>query len=781
MPDGLEAARPRRRTSRPGCAGSAFSLLESHGFIVPEDARSLTSDELAAMIAEGPLPLSLLMTLAGTCSFQGTALFELAAVSGAPGGSTRVSGSTPSHGGARGRGGEDAVREAFALVFRVLGEERGGQLDMGLAVWKALGEDGVALVEAGTGTGKSLAYLVPSVLFSRATGERVVVSTYTRNLQDQLYRREVPLLADILQIDVRAEQLIGRENYLCSRSITAAARRIAETDAARALAFSLFVALGRDGTIDSLGVLPGDVEASRLCAPPRCQMNGCGLAERCPLLRARRRAREAKLLFVNHALLLTDYRQGGGVIGPYARVIFDEAHNLERCVVENLSVKAARDDLRRILEPLGLGDREDERWKLAAHELAEAEGGLPRKRYRREVSSKAKTVERAFAEVFGGVEMSANGERSMRSARTRYVDGASVFAVASAGINALYININELSFLLKPICEADFSSDLSSFQQDVAFAVNELSTLSEAVKYLSRGCDESSVFWLDWGADGSLREICGSPVDVDRPFADYLGSFLGSVVFTSATLAEEGGFGFIKDRLGLRLLGTKPTELVVPSPFPFDEHCLILIVSGLGNPNEERFAVEVGRIVRDLSRAVRRRTLVLFTSYRLCRSASEYLGASDIEGPILAQGTGESREALSERLRRSESGILCGVASFWEGVDFPGEELEVLVIPKIPFPVPTEPIVEARAERLLSLGDDPFEKLFLPEAILRMKQGAGRLIRRMDDRGVIVILDSRLETRPYGRAVLQSLPSRNIHHVSAAECAERAAEWFRER
>ena len=170
--------------------------------------------------------------------------------------------------------------------------------------------------------------------------------------------------------------------------------------------------------------------------------------------------------------------------------------------------------------------------------------------------------------------------------------------------------------------------------------------------------------------------------------------------------------------------------------------------------------------------------MVLFTSYRLCFEVAASLAKRGVDGPVLVQGLGESREILSERFRASPSGLLLGVASFWEGVDFPGEELEVLVIPKIPFPVPSEPIVEARSQRLSALGEDPFERLFLPEAILRMRQGAGRLIRRMDDRGVIIILDSRLGTRPYGDCVLSSLPSTNIEHVSSAECAARAARWF---
>lgn len=784
MPNRSGAARPRRRMPAAGDTAAVFSLLDTYRYIVREDVRSLPADELVRLIGAGPLPISLMATLAEKCGFEAPELIIMAAASRAAGGLVGIRGPAAAGGApsavsaSRFSMGKRGVEEAFALIFESLGERRDGQLEMALAVWRALEEDRVALLEAGTGTGKSLAYLVPCVLFSLQTGERVVVSTYTRNLQEQLFRKETPLLADVLGIEVGAERLMGRDNYLCSRSLDAAVRRIAADDTRRALAWTLFAGLEGAETVESLGGLRAEVDARDLAAPPRCPMNACGYAERCPLLRARKRARETRLLFVNHALLLTDYRQGGAVIGPYSRVIFDEAHNLEKCVMENLSVKVSRDGLRRILEPLRLGDKEDETWKLLAHELEQAGQCADRRRYRLDLSRKGRKLEKTFGEIFGGAEESLNAARSLRSTKTRYVDGGDAFAAISDAIRVLLSSINEFAESLKLIREVALSSDLSLFQQEVSFIIDELSSLAEEIKFLAKGADEESVFWLDWGADGSLREMCGSPMNVDRPFADYLETILGSAVFTSATLSQNGGFGFIKERLGLGLLDARPIELVIPSPFPFNEHCLILIVTGLGDPNEAGFGGEVGAIVRDLNRAARRRALVLFTSYRLCRSTSEYLERFELEGPVLVQGAGESREALSERFRRSPSGILLGVASFWEGVDFPGEELEILVIPKIPFPVPAEPIVEARAERLAALGEDAFAKLFLPEAILRMRQGAGRLIRRMDDRGVIAILDSRLETRPYAGVVLASLPSRNIYHVTAEECAARATEWL---
>ena len=310
---------------------------------------------------------------------------------------------------------------------------------------------------------------------------------------------------------------------------------------------------------------------------------------------------------------------------------------------------------------------------------------------------------------------------------------------------SIYFNINTIIELCKPIHEARLSRDLEAIQQEMAYACEELATLAEGLRFLSAGGGEDSVFWLDWGADGALREMCGSPLEVDRPFADYLEGILGSAVFTSATLSQNGSFALLRDRLGMRFLASKPRELVIPSPFPFDENCLVLVVSGLGDPNRDGFAAPVARARRRARRRDRAQddgALHLVSALQFRRGSVSRTAASN--APFSCRG----RERAGKRCREScagiEGGVLLGVASFWEGVDFPGEELEVLVIPKIPFPVPAEPIVEARSQRLSSLGEDPFEKLFLPEAILRMRQGSGRLIRRMSDRGVIVILDSRL-------------------------------------
>lgn len=801
----------RRRAgdgTRRRCAGARgdrplASFVRSHGFRLDLDAGGLDDGALAARIADGPVPPTYLLNLAGRCGFDETALLEAAVriARGPRAASPRLAPPPPATRAAGARRGAlrrtPTLDEAFDLVFSSLGERREGQLEMARAVERALREAAVALVEAGTGTGKSLGYLVPAVLHSLETEERVVVSTHTKNLQDQLYRKELPLLERLLGIDARSSRLLGRDNYLCTRGLVSNA--LSFGDDGRALALGLAAAIAGDGLVESIAcaasagggrgsaaVAAGFAKDGRggdaaLAPPARCAMNACVFAERCPLLRARKDAREARLLFVNHALLLTDYRQGGGVIGPYARVVFDEAHQLERCVVENLSVKAARDDMRRILEPLRLAEKDEDAWRLLGHELEAALPAGEAKGLRRRVAREARELERAYLHFFEAVDGAVNLSRSLRGTKARYHDGGETFALVGDAKSDIILKNNELQSSLKLVYRAGVSRDLDAFRQEMEYVSEELGALEDAIRYLTTGLDEESVFWLDWDPGGSLRELCGSPLSVARSFADYLESFLGTAVFTSATISQEGSFAFLKERLGLRLLPSRPIEAIIPSPFPFDRNCLVLIVTGLGDPNEDAFAAPVSGIVSAIGARVRRRAMVLCTSYRLCRAVARTLGRSSPGTRLFVQGEGESREALSAGFRASENAVLLGVASFWEGVDFPGEELEVLVIPKVPFPVPAEPIVEARSERHRALGEDPFERLFLPEAILRMRQGAGRLIRRESDRGVIVVLDERLETRPYGAQVLAALPSRNVEHVTAEECAERVAEWFQRR
>lgn len=775
------------------------------------DALSTLARTILIRLIAGPVPLPLVITAARRSGFHGTALIELAAaIAGSSGGGGTLIGAGSHTRGFDGLGlfvrgmtdegtgaaegspeqewfppalmkdDEDLLAASFSCLFETLGEERPGQFEMARVVADVLGGEGIALIEAGTGIGKSLAYLVPSLLHSLKTDERVIVSTHTKNLQDQLVRREMPLLESILNCRIRTARLMGRENYLCARKVVSLVSRLLDDGPERALTLMLSAALTGEGTVGSLAEIPSGITRGSLAAPRRCSPGTCSCADGCALIAARKRARETRILFVNHALLMTDYRQGRSIIGPYRRVIFDEAHNLERCIMENLSLGAGRDDVERIIEPLRPVSKGDGRWKLLAAELEAGGTKIDLGRLVKDIAQAAHELGESYQKLFSTLTSSLNEFETFKRTRTRYTDGGEVYADAQHMFKDIYLIINKLRDLLKLLLEEEAPQSIVSFQQEIAAASDELRELFEVLSFLREAQDEEFVFWLEWDGNGALSKMCGSPLKVDRLFADYIEDTCGSAVFTSATLAQGGSFEYTVDRLGLALAGLKRSGLVAPSPFDYDENCLILLATYPGDPNDEGFGDEVGDIVARLAGEVTRRTMVLFTSYRLCLATSRFLDGRDIPGPVLIQDYGESREALSEQFRSSRSGVLLGVASFWEGVDFPGEELEILVIPKIPFPVPTEPIVEARSERIQALGGNPFESLFVPEAVMRLRQGVGRLIRRKQDRGVVVILDSRLDSKRYGETVLASLPSRAVRVRSTEEMVSRSLEWLKE-
>lgn len=752
-----------------------------------------------------PVPLPLIASAAERCEFAGKPLIDRAAAVSAdlraagtlfePSGEcvdrnelcgTAVVPPPQDLGCEESGGGTESTEESavpsleyvFERIFVRLGEERPWQLEMARAVMDSLENDGISLIEAGTGTGKSLAYLVPAVLFACGSGERVIVSTYTRNLQDQLLNREVRLLLEILNLQIPVERLVGRENYFCSGRLVAAVASALEEQPADALALALSASLADEGLIDALSRSAESFSATDLAAPARCSMRGCGHADRCPLVRARERARGAMILFVNHALMMTDFRQGGTILGPSCRVIFDEAHHLERCVMENMSVKVSRDDLDRILDPIRPGSRGDERWKYLEAELEGAGRPSGRGDLREKVRLASTSLSEEFREFFGAASASLNPGRGLGKRRIRFTDGGETFAECRVNIKDILFHINELVNILKPLLEISVTEQSLLFQQELSTACDSLGELAESIKYLTVAEDEDTVFWLEWTAGGFLLEVRGSPLCVDRIFADCLGEFCASAVLTSATISECGSFAHIKDTLGLGHGGRRPRELIVPSPFRHEERCLALLLTGLGDPNDEGFARGVGEVVMKLARELERRVMVLFTSYRLCHSTARYLENEGFEREILVQGEGMGREELSRRFRLSKGGVLLGVASFWEGVDFPGEELEVLIIPKIPFPVPTEPIVEARTQRLRALGEEPFERLFIPEAVLRLRQGVGRLMRRGDDLGIVVVLDSRLDSRPYGEHIASAVPSTLVKTDSVDGLVLLAKKWF---
>ncbi len=743
---------------------------------------------LCRAIASGPVPPALLLRFARETGFPGIPILERAVISASGKGDLFEGPVEEAAADDRSRPAsprddiepgalEQAVERDIARVQEALGERREGQAAMARTVMTALARDEISFVEAGTGTGKSLAYLVPSAIFASATGERVVVSTHTRNLQQQLLEKELPALRVLNGYDLPVERLMGRENYICSRKLVSRTVRLSGDDPDAALRLGLAAALASEGTAESIPSSVKPFPVRSICAPPRCLMKACSHAVGCPLLGARKRAAEAAILFVNHALLMTDHRQGGTVLGPYSRVIFDEAHHLERCVMDNLSITISIKTLERIFDQVEPVSPLDERWKLFSLELESAGRGNGRDGWAGKVqmlAAKKTELEAAFASIFTAAASTSAGETA--GTRTRYGEGK--FSGPEDTFIRFYLNNIELREILKLFCEARVPQSMTVLQNELRFVDEELEALSESVRYLQDADDPDGVFWIEWTGGGEVAAICGSPLEIDRRFADYLEERTVSAVFTSATLAEKGSFDYVMERLGIGLTGKEPVNLVAGSPFDYEKNMLIMRTEEMTDPNDKSFAGHVGRMIDGLSGETGRRIMALFTSYRMCLATGKELECLGFDGTLLVQGDGRSREELASIFRSNRGAVLLGVASFWEGVDFPGGELEILVIPKLPFPVPTEPVIEARSERMQAEGGNPFARLSLPEAILRLRQGVGRLIRRKDDRGVVVLMDPRLGTKSYAQAVLTSLPVMARQVSSAGEVAGFAADWF---
>ncbi len=662
-------------------------------------------------------------------------------------------------------------------------EDRAAQRALARDIAAAFEERSVLLAEAATGIGKSIAYLVPAILAVQESERRVVVATCTKSLQDQLVERDLPALLEAMGVSVPSACLKGKQNYLCPQALDSASLEAAEEE--RVLdALRRWAAVDEQGDLDRFPA--ADVEAfqrirGRLGADPAaCTTATCRRARECFWVRARRRANEARIVVVNHALLALA-AGADGLLPPFDLLIVDEAHRLEGVLLSQLERSASRHRFEEALRLIGSGRR--------------GSGGLA-------------TRLRGFFLPLFGEDQAADLDRELddliaRGARAhddverffRQVERPA--AEAGPGRRERYRSASELlGGDLEPLevvlthC-GRFARELTSWSlrvrdpkatQDLE-APDSLSAELEhaAMAWSALGADLENVAqashrdWVYWrGASGRGVELHGSPISVGdaarRLVADR------AAVLTSATLASAGDFQFALERLGLDARhGVACDTRTYPTPFPLAQQIEAFAWSDRGRDESEC----VAEVVSELAAQTGRSILVLFTAHERLRRARERLRASlPVERRLLAQEWDGSASRVSERFRLERGAILLGVQSLWEGVDFPGESLEILVVAKLPFSVPDDPLVEARGERLLGLGLDPFRDDALPEAVLRFRQGIGRLIRRADDRGVLVVCDPRVHTASYRHPFLAALPVRPRPMADAGELAGAAAAFL---
>jgi Rad3-related DNA helicase len=656
-------------------------------------------------------------------------------------------------------------------------EDRPYQRELALEVARLLEAGGRIAVEAPTGIGKSLAYGLPAALWSAAGNGTVVVSTHTRALQEQLVHKEAPRLVRAAGGDLSVRVLKGRTNYLCRRRLEVAAAEGAGEATAKLLdrlrSWADTTATGDFAELTDLSAGDARVLTARVAGEVRfCSRSACTPATGCHFKQARARAGQAHLLVVNHALLASHLFGGYDILPEMGALVVDEAHNVIRVALDHLTRNVGPGRVASLLEEApGRGGRTPA--SLLAGEGASRLAALHRA---------AAQVEAASRTYFG----KENGRPPAADARLRYRDEEELGALCPLSPEALDHALGTLEADARSL-EATLAPEgedarASAALADVVRLGDEAQLLRRELEFLTRPDPAAldTVWWKAWAASGTFS-LNAAPLEVGPSLAAVLERGPEAVIFTSATLAAGSDFSYFARETGL---DSALHCVAYPSPFDFESQALVIGVRRGPDPREPGWAESVAAALADLLADPGRKTMALFTSYRDLDRVNRALDvleekAGEAAYARLAQGDGDTAAQLLERFRAEPRALLLGTASFWEGVDLPGDDLEVLVLTRLPFGVPTEPRFRARAERLEEAGGNPFNDLYLPEAVLRFKQGFGRLIRRRSDRGIVAVLDPRLLGKGYGRRFAGALPVPVAEAPDAAALARRAAHWWR--
>ena len=614
-------------------------------------------------------------------------------------------------------------------------EYRPGQIEMARAVMRAFDEKRHLIVEAGTGTGKTLAYLVPAVAAALGGNGRVIVSTGTKNLQEQLMEKDIPFLQSVLPKPFSATYMKGRNNYLCLN-------RLARAQSAPVLEgldevdyFEEVCHWSRESETGDRAELANLPESLSFWRHIDARSESC-LGQKCPdydacfITRMRNRAQEADIVVVNHHLFFADLslRNGnyGSVLPDYTAVILDEAHLVEEVASEYFGAQVSNYQIEDLVRDLGT--------------LVIEDAGVDQ-----EVTHSVARMSR-FADSFF------MGFRDGRGEEGRYPIIPGTFARRKSGGELEATPLGELYTALEgAIARTETTLDaLKEKPPEVESLIRRLREIRFELEFIVTGADRKFVYWLERRNRGVF--LRASPIDVAGMLQDKLFEEVPTVVLTSATLSSGGNFSFIRDRLGL----DTADDLIAASSFDYENQAILYLPSRMPDPRAREWAPAAAAEVTRILNATEGRAFVLSTSLAGMQSLFENVW-SEIDYPCLVQGSA-SKSQLLKKFRETPNAVLFATSSFWQGVDVRGEQLSCVIIDKLPFAVPTDPIVAARQRYIEDSGGSSFYEYSVPQAIIALKQGLGRLIRSTTDRGVLAILDPRLRTKGYGRTFLQSLP-----------------------
>ncbi|MDR0306983.1 MAG: hypothetical protein LBI42_09140 [Chitinispirillales bacterium] len=637
---------------------------------------------------------------------------------------------------------------------------RASQLKMGMAVMEALNSNSFLVAEAGTGTGKSLAYLVPAARHALKNNCRVVVSTYTRNLQDQLINNDLPVAASLSGGDLRFTTLKGRKNYLCRNRF-----------------YKLLKGeMGNFSPRERIAVLPlvvwsqttktGDIEEQTFFNPKwffkvwnltsadgqDCMGRRCPYFSSCFLQRARSLAQGSHIVVINHALFYSDVCSESSFLGDIGSIIFDEAHHLEssghqhlRTELDTNRMTAFTDQIQNLLNDVS--------------SFKEHIGGD----FEKEIKTQLKHLRKRTQDFLGELgswalsrlpESRADYQINVTEDSFKQLNETAVFDIL---LNEMQDTFNRLKQTLGAMTQSGVAEELRGSAQ---YCIEHTSQLRADLQYLTKAQTEEHVFWLEGNHEKKWTKLCGVPLDISSMLSQIWGRCGGAVVFTSATLAAQGSTDYFKRAAGLDEFSERTSSIILPSPYGARQ-MLFGAIRECPEPDNQAFAPYVAEAIAGIHSTLGKNILVLFTANTMLNNVySNLKSRNDVDkNSILAQGFSTNRNTMLEQFKTQRGMILLGTDSFWEGIDAPGEACEVVIIPRLPFPVPTHPLTQALGQRMETLYGSGFFSYSVPEAIIKFRQGAGRLIRSASDRGALVVLDNRIVTKSYGKQFVRAVDS----------------------
>jgi ATP-dependent DNA helicase DinG len=644
-----------------------------------------------------------------------------------------------------GKGLEGRVREMFGakgLLSKARNfEYRPEQQEMAAGVARALENQRHFVVEAGTGVGKSLAYLLPAILQAHEQGKKALVSTHTINLQEQLFYKDLPLVEKLLPFDFKTALLKGRQNYICphrlAKAMASAGDLFVSSEQAELQRIWDWMQKTTDGTLSDFETEPDYKVWSQVCSESHvCTSKTCGGNPRCFYQQARKRIIEADLVILNHTLFFTclggmddETTAEEGYLFPNDFVIFDEAHNLELTAARHIGLSLSSSALRYQLQKL---------YHPTTHK------GLLSIIRNAPAQARVNEVWEASDEFFGQVE-----------AACQFKQGGE-FRVRKPELARDTLSL-PLMNLRQSLLDALEGVEDESQQMELRDMCRRLVMVRDDLKTFLAQEREDYVYWVErTGRDRSSLTLLAAPVDLAEVLRQYLFRPGHTAVLTSATLSVHQGLSYFQKRVGAE----EADSLQLDSPFDFAKQMKVFIPRQMPDPKDQEYESHLEKWVEYFTRQTGGHALVLFTSYalmhRLAGRMREWFESQGMK--LLVQGTGMSRRLLVDSFKSEKNGVLFGTDSFWQGVDIPGAALTNVILTRLPFAVPEHPLVQAKLEWIEERGGDPFADYSLPEAVLKFRQGVGRLIRTASDQGQVAILDNRILSKGYGKTFLAKLP-----------------------